>query len=392
MKLKYKISLILPIAVVFFGALLVNISSAAGTASLSLSPSSGSYSINTNFTVTVYEDSGLDTVYAVAAYLEYDQAKLQFVSIDTSTSAFNDTGVSYGGNPPYVNIERKKTGSPLTGKQIVGKVTFKALVNSGSSSVTFVGSSILRTPDDINVWNESETGGTYTMTTPAPAPSGSSSPSGGTTSGSSPSAGSTTTSKPSSSTTAKSSPSTATQKDNPAEPVAVNNDPGSSTYSVSVKIVNSKGKPQKGTDVALGSNSAKTDSTGVASFSGIAAGSYKVSVQGGKVMGDSTIIVDGSKSTNQVQQFEVRLKPGLNLPILFKVGGGIALVILIGYFLLHKISPRHMWGKLSGRSSGPEDNPAPTATAFVGSVIQPTVVSPQAGIQQPKPYSPPKTK
>ncbi len=364
---------------VFFGVLSVDVSTAAGTASFSLSPSSGSYNINTNFTVTVYENSGSDAVSAVEADLAYDQAKLQFVSTDTSTSAFDVSSVSSGGSG-YVNFQRSKTGT-LTGNQIVGKVTFKALLGSGTTSVTFAPSSAISTSGNTNIWDELTTGGTYTMTTPAPVSD--SSPSVGTTSSSSPSAGSVAKSKPSS-TTADSSSGAEAEKNNSSESVVANNDSTSTSYLVSVKIVNSKGKPQVGIDVALGSNYAKTDSTGVASFSGITPGSYKVNVQGGKIMGDSTIVVDGTKSTKQVQHFELKLKAVLGLPILLEVGGGIVLVIIIGYLLLHKTSFRQMLGKLSGKSSVPDKHPAPTSTVFSGSVIQPTVVSTEANVKESK--------
>lgn len=109
---------------------------AAGNATLSLSPSSGSYKKGATFAVTIHENSGSTQVNAVEADLTYSTSKLQFVSIDTNSSAF-DIGARGIGGSGSVEISRAKSGGSLTGDQIVAKVNFKALAGSGSTSITF---------------------------------------------------------------------------------------------------------------------------------------------------------------------------------------------------------------------------------------------------------------
>src|SRR5580765_6129800 len=71
------------------GTYLITASHASGTATLSLTQSSTTVSLGGTLTVTIVENSGTAPANAVEADLTYDQAKLQFVSIDTSTSPFN---------------------------------------------------------------------------------------------------------------------------------------------------------------------------------------------------------------------------------------------------------------------------------------------------------------
>ena len=163
-------------------SLLLAFSQAAGNASLILTPNSGSYDQNTNATLTVYEDSGTENVNAVDVRLTYDAAKLQFVSINTTGSPFDFCTEKSGGSG-NVTITCAKLGGGVANKQLVGKVTFKALAGSGSTAVSFGSNShIVRSSDNTDIWNGNTTGGSYNLTTPAtppPASGSSSSPSSG---------------------------------------------------------------------------------------------------------------------------------------------------------------------------------------------------------------------
>src|SRR5262245_8391809 len=93
---------------------------AAGSATFSLTPASSTITINTVFGVNIFEN-GVD-VNVVTADLTYDASKLQFVSIDTSASAFPNS-VSATGGGGSVSISRYTApGTTLNGSQKVASV------------------------------------------------------------------------------------------------------------------------------------------------------------------------------------------------------------------------------------------------------------------------------
>lgn len=342
---KYRIVVIVLLAVV--GAWLLRSGQAAGNATYTLSPSSGSYSINTEFTVTVYENSGSEPVNAVDVNLTYDQSKLQFVSLSTSGSPFTTCTNSTGGGGK-VNIVCALLGGSVTGNQKVGSVTFKALVGSGSSSVNFDPSSkIVRSTDNSDIWNGDTTGGNYTFTTPAappPAqPSPSSSPGPAPASSSTPS-----TNTPKTANTQTSSPSQNTPSQNtpdptdPAAPVPVNNTVATdSAYLVAIKVVNHDGKPVENAKVTLGEQTTTSDSTGIASFIKIPAGNHKVTVDAPSGKKTLSINVSSDKPAAEVQQFEVKLtsyKPLFDIIRNLGVGVGVlALVIGVAWLVRQRL-------------------------------------------------------
>ncbi len=182
-KLTFK-SLLVIAAVAVVGATVLALSFASGPATITLSPTTGSYAINSNFAVTIYENSGADAVNVIQADLNYDQSKLQFVNIDTSTSAFDGQASQSGGNG-LVSIARFRTpeSTPLTGKQLVAIINFKAVAGTGTSAITFAKSSYLvRSNDNSDIWNGVTTGGTFTLTTPTASGGGSGGNGGGSTS------------------------------------------------------------------------------------------------------------------------------------------------------------------------------------------------------------------
>jgi len=160
--------------------------------SLYLSPASGTYTTGANFTVAVRVNTSGD-INAVGADMTYGP-NLQYVSIDSNGSAFSIDASSTGGNG-LVSISRA-TITPVSGDQLVAKVTFKAL-SAGTGVVTMAGSSqALSSSTNQNVL-AARNGGSYSIMTPTtpvaptsatPTPLAPATPSAGTTRGGTPTA------------------------------------------------------------------------------------------------------------------------------------------------------------------------------------------------------------
>ncbi len=163
-------------------SLLIFTKAATGTATYSISPSTGSYNIGTDFTVSIFENSGTVPVAGADAFLTYDATKLDFVSVNTTGGVFTDCPTNSsapnptGGNGT-VKISCIKFGSTFTGNQKIGNVTFRPKVGTGSTSITFAANSAIYDESVSNVWNGVTTGGTFTYGTTSTPPPGS----GGTT-------------------------------------------------------------------------------------------------------------------------------------------------------------------------------------------------------------------
>lgn len=122
---------------------------AARAATLSFSPSSGSYSQGSTLKVNVYANTGGDSINAVQANFTYPSNTLQFTSISTGGSALTilaekaASGGSVriaGGNP-----------SPFSGSKYIASVFFKVLANSGSATLSFTAdSAVVRSSDNQN--------------------------------------------------------------------------------------------------------------------------------------------------------------------------------------------------------------------------------------------------
>jgi hypothetical protein len=147
MKKITKINL-LCLSLIAFGAAAVIVARlvfAAGTATLSLTPATGTFSQGDTVSVNIYEDSGGDTVNAVQANFSYPSSLLSFVGI-TDSSAFGvvaQNSVS-GGN---AQIARGAT-TAVSGNQLVATVRFTALAG-GNVNLSFTGSSaVIRSTDN----------------------------------------------------------------------------------------------------------------------------------------------------------------------------------------------------------------------------------------------------
>lgn len=330
------------------GVLGTGLAHAAGGASFSLSPASGSHNINATFSVNIYENSGNEAVNAVDAHVNYDQSKLQLISVSNSGSPFGLCGQQPSGGGGSATISCAKTGGGVTGNQLVGSITFKALVGSGSASVSFASNShIIRESDTTDIWNGVTTGGTYSFTTPA-----ASTPTSTTT---------TTTTKKTTSTTPTPATNTAQQQADPAAPVPTST-AAEPTYMVAVRVINQSGQTVEGASVKIGDQTVKSDASGIASFSKVKSGSHSVQVTSTQGSAKLKITVDPKTGPNTILQFEAKLKPKTNtLPYIFIPL--VVLVVALGIWLQRKRSG------LFPRAKTPK-NPKITG-------ISPTVVHPR---------------
>ena len=337
--------------VVTIAGVSLGLAHAAGTASFSLTPSSGSYDVNAVFNVLVYENSGVETVNAVQADLTYDQSKLQFVSVSATGSPFTTCTQTSGGSG-NVSIQCALLGSSTSGNQLIGTVTYKALVGSGSTAVNLAASShILRSTDNTDIWSGIITGATYNLTTPAtppPAtcPSGqigtppnctipppATSPSSSSVTKSTATAIPTTSvTKPNATTTPTPVLSAASQHANPAAPVPVSKTNDSNKgFMVAIKVVDSRGTVSTGTAVTLDDNiTTKTDSTGIASFTNVSASKHDVVVKSASGKVKLVINVKGDKSVSYVQRFDVKLAQPKSAALLWLVTGSALLLLAAG--------------------------------------------------------------
>jgi chitodextrinase len=142
------------------GTYVLGLSHAAGNATLSLSPGSSTLALGATVTVSIIENSGSVPVNAVQADLNYDQTKLQFVSVSTSTSPFSLVVQATGGSG-VVNVA-SATSTAQTGQQTVAVMTFTA-IGAGSAAVSFANtSSIVQASDGTDVTG-TLSGATYTI-------------------------------------------------------------------------------------------------------------------------------------------------------------------------------------------------------------------------------------
>lgn len=176
-KKRPKLVVVAVIAVIGVAALIFA-KAATPTATLSLTPSSGTYNNGSTITMGVYEDSGTNQASAVDIGLVYDTTKLQYVSTDTTGSSFTlaSPAAASGGTlvvTSYVNPGTIPSGN-LVGKQLIATVNFKVLVGTGSTNITFLKEAASATSKSAvylyktttNMWDGVTTAGSYTLTTP----------------------------------------------------------------------------------------------------------------------------------------------------------------------------------------------------------------------------------
>lgn len=126
-----------------------------------LSPGSASVQNGNNTTTSLRVTPGTP-IDGIEATITYDQSKLQFVSIDSSASAFN-AQLSQSGGGGTVNIIRGSLSGTIAGDSLVASITFKALAGSGTTPLSVTGN----TSSGGSYTNPSVVGATITLTSPS---------------------------------------------------------------------------------------------------------------------------------------------------------------------------------------------------------------------------------
>lgn len=300
---------------------------AAGSATFTITPGSGTYTVGDTLTVKIYENSA-EPVIGVTANISYDKNSLEFVSLDGGQSGFTTSMPSSAGNG-VVKISRAIMGGSLSGSQLVSAVTFKAVGASGRSVISFLPGSAIVASGGRDVWNGSTAGAAFTVkapvtgggSTPAPAPtpapsggsSGGSSSSGTASSPSGPSGGSSSSGSSGSSGgatggPAPSQPSSSVQTA-PATSVETTELLAPSTFFVAVQILDGEGNIVPGAVVTLDDGQkVKTDSKGIASFMNVTSGEHTVTVDhDGKKRSEKIAVQQTGNEAAMPQQFKLKL-------------------------------------------------------------------------------------
>lgn len=165
----------LTLAVGFTVALFLSLFSYTYAADLSISPSTGSYTVGQTFTATIRAIPNGDSVNAVEATLSYNPAVLSVVSVSKTGSAFslwtteptfsNSAGtIQFGGGSP----------TPFTSSSNLLSVTFRT-VAEGTGSIKFTEASVLAADGRGTDVYKAATDGSFTVTagtapTPTPTP------------------------------------------------------------------------------------------------------------------------------------------------------------------------------------------------------------------------------
>ena len=121
-------------------------------ASLYLSPAAKTVSAGTSITFQVRMNSGTNIISAVQADLSFDSAKLQYINSANTGAAFPLEAVTTPG-PGSIQLTRSVPGGslPVSGDQLVTTVSFRALVATGTTSITFGTGSLIATSTADNI-------------------------------------------------------------------------------------------------------------------------------------------------------------------------------------------------------------------------------------------------
>jgi len=110
-------------------------------ATLKLTPDTGTYNVNDNFSVDIYVDTNSQNVDTVAAYLNYNSVNFQVVSIDTTGSLFTMQAENDYATPGVIKITRGIPAPSFVNNSngFVAKINFKAVssANPSSDNITF---------------------------------------------------------------------------------------------------------------------------------------------------------------------------------------------------------------------------------------------------------------
>ncbi|HEX7456605.1 MAG TPA: hypothetical protein VF303_04020 [Candidatus Nanoarchaeia archaeon] len=164
--MKKLLSKFLIASLIFSAFLIFNPSVAQAGGSIYLSPGGQSVSQGSTFYVSVRVNTGGSSVDAVQANVSYPADKLDYLGVGYGGTGFEIQAESSGGGGS-VRMGRG-TLSAKSGDQLIGTITFKAKVSSGSAWVGFTSGSEAVKGGSVVV--SATSGATYTFTTPPPPP------------------------------------------------------------------------------------------------------------------------------------------------------------------------------------------------------------------------------
>ena len=350
--------------------------SAAGTASFSVSPNSSNFVQNTMISLTINVTSP-EPINAIESDLQYDSTKLQFSNIDTSGSAFGTAAIATGGGGSVQIARGTSPGTTVSGTQKVASVVFKVLGGSGITPVSFANTShIVRAADSTEAWNGSTAGGTYSLSTPTPTPTPDVTP----------------LDLQESDVPVGDDPELApddselSSNDTGNDPVPLMSDIANQGSLVAVIIIGQDGKPIVDAQVRIGSQKVNTDRTGTASFLSIDPGSHLVNISYGETRHKSTIHV--KNTGDAVQTFTLKSpQPKHSIwsnPFYF-VGlpvGGITCLTILALLIKHRkrkrleadIAARYAGAVESTKIQPYDTRPleAPVQVNVAGTTVSPT--------------------
>lgn len=123
------------------------------TGELYVTPGSGSYAIGSTITMVLRENSFSTAVNSFQANLTYPTDLLQFVSSDTTGTAFEIPLQNTGGSGT-ISISLASFDGSVTGDQLISTISFTVLA-AGTANVAFAaGSGIARTSDSTDILNQ----------------------------------------------------------------------------------------------------------------------------------------------------------------------------------------------------------------------------------------------
>ena len=377
-------------------------SDGSGSAYFTMTPNSGTFNIGDYLTLNINENSGTTGVNAVQADISYDPGLLAFQSINAAGSAFPAEMPAVGGGS-IVKISRAILGDGsstpvvLTGDKYVASVTFK-IIGAGSTQVNWANSSSIKAPINSTtideIWNGVTKGATFSIAAPqAPGYTGGGTTGGGgststTTTGSG--AGTSGSTSGGGKTIAKAGASTAPPAGSTTVPLTnqetTSQDPEPQAltptlHTVSIKVVDSKGKPVAGAKVSLDGQVVHSLSDGTAGFIGIADGEHKLVVNHDGKTTTQTIKVDASgQPLENVQNFKVKLAGSRSLLAWsLYVGLGLLVVFLIGLLIPRRRHPLQYSGQVNPNTvvvGDSKNTPPPAAPVQPAKIEVPPPVQP----------------
>jgi len=304
-----------------------------------LTPATSTVTTNAGFNVEIRENSGSTSVNAVQANLTYPASSLEVTGISTASGAFSTVAEASASNGNIkIGLGTGAGTAAKTGDQSVAVIQFKAKTATGVAKVDFAsGSAIIDATSNIDILSSltNASGGSYTINAASTPP-----PSGG--SGKPPATqpapgGGTNKSNTNSSATSVAPTETyeSTQlSETTADTYNVENETiVEEGQTVTIKVVNTKGKPMSGMSVTLDGNTKKTDKNGLAVFTGVLAGKQQVKIKGNSK--PFTINVSASASgvdSSGAQEFTLKMTTGI--PVWKYVVGGLAALVVISLIVL----------------------------------------------------------